>query len=55
MEYTRVPSVADKVSEVALQKLIGLIEQPEEKFESCLEPIELKIGKTTRVKAKTIN
>ena len=55
MEYTRVPSVADKVSEVALQKLIGLIEQPEEKFESCLEPIELKIGKTTRVKAKTVN
>lgn len=48
-EYTKIKSVADKVSKKAFQKLVDLIERPEKSFESYLEPVILEVGKTTGV------
>lgn len=48
-EYTKIKSVANKVSKKAFQKLVELIENPEKSFESCLEPVTLEVGKTTGV------
>lgn len=48
-EYTKMRSVADKVSKKAFQKLVGLIEKPEKKFENYLEPVILEVGKTTGI------
>ncbi len=48
-EYTKIKSVVNKVSKKAFQELVKLIEDPEKRFESCLEPVTLEVGRTTGV------
>lgn len=52
MEYTRIPSAADRVSAQAFRKLAEMIEKPDMAFESCLETVELKTGRTTGAPAE---
>lgn len=46
-EYTRVESVVRKVAKRAFIDLVNLIESPDKKFESYLEPVTLTVGMTT--------
>ncbi|HIU76515.1 MAG TPA: LacI family DNA-binding transcriptional regulator [Candidatus Pelethocola excrementipullorum] len=47
-DYTRIESKAGEVSRIAFKKLLELIDHPDEEFESCLTPLKLTEGKTTK-------